>query len=74
MNNLNPGWNFDNTYSKLSANMFKCVNPIPVQDPKLVIFNDSLSQFLNLNFSKISKNEISKIFSGNKFFSSFRFG
>ena len=59
------GWHFDNTYSKLPDTFKEVIKPTPVHDPELVILNDKLSKDLNLNFSKIDKEELSKIFSGN---------
>ena len=59
------GWHFNNTYSKLSDTFREEIKPIPVNDPDLVIFNESLASELNLDFSKIDKKELSKIFSGN---------
>jgi len=59
------GWHFDNTYSKLSDTFKEDIKPTPVHDPELVILNDKLSKDLNLDFSKIDKEELSKIFSGN---------
>ncbi|MDC0445903.1 YdiU family protein [Candidatus Pelagibacter sp.] len=59
------GWHFDNTYSKLPDIFKEDIKPTPVHDPKLVILNDKLSKDLNLDFSKIDKGELSKIFSGN---------
>ena len=59
------GWHFDNTYSKLSGTFKEEIKPIPVNNPDLVILNENLSSELNLDFSKIDKNELSKIFSGN---------
>ena len=59
------GWHFDNTYSKLPDTFKEDIKPTPVHDPKLVILNDKLSKDLNLDFSKIDKGELSKIFSGN---------
>ena len=59
------GWHFDNTYSKLSDTFREEIKPIPVNDPDLVIFNESLAPELNLDFSRIDKKELSKIFSGN---------
>ena len=59
------GWHFNNTYSKLSDAFREKINPIPVNSPELVILNEKLSSELNLNFSKIDKKELSKIFSGN---------
>jgi len=59
------GWHFNNTYSKLSDTFREEIKPIPVNDPDLVMFNKSLAFELNLDFSKIDKKELSKIFSGN---------
>ena len=50
------GWHFNNTYSKLSDTFREEIKPIPVNDPDLVIFNESLASELNLDFSKIDKN------------------
>ena len=60
------GWEFDNTYSKLSKNMFSKLSPIPVREPNLVLFNHSLSKEIGLNFSEIDDKEMALIFSGNK--------
>ena len=59
------GWHFKNTYSKLSDTFREEIKPIPVSNPELAIINEDLSSELNLDFSKIDKNELSKIFSGN---------
>ena len=59
------GWHFNNTYSKLSDTFREEIKPIPVNNPDLVILNESLASELNLDFSKIDKQELSKIFSGN---------
>ena len=59
------GWHFDNTYSKLSDTFKEDIRPTPVHDPELIILNDKLSKDLNLDFSKIDKKELAKIFSGN---------
>jgi len=59
------GWHFNNTYSKLSDSFKEKIKPIPVNSPELVILNESLASELNLDFSKIDKNKLSKIFSGN---------
>ena len=45
------GWHFNNTYSKLSDAFREEIKPIPVNDPDLVILNESLASELNLNFS-----------------------
>ncbi len=59
------GWHFNNTYSKLSDTFKEKIKPVPVNNPELVLLNESLASELNLDFSKIDKNELSKIFSGN---------
>ena len=59
------GWHFDNTYSKLSKTFIEDIKPTSVHDPELVILNEQLAKDLDLDFSKINKKELSKIFSGN---------
>ncbi len=59
------GWHFNNTYSKLSEAFREEIKPVPVNNPELVVLNKSLASELNLDFSKIDKKELAKIFSGN---------
>ena len=59
------GWRFDNTYSKLPDPFISNTSPIPVKSPELVILNDNLAKQLGLNFSLISKKNLSNLFSGN---------
>ena len=59
------GWHFDNTYSKLSNTFKEHIKPTPVHDPELVVLNEKLAKDLKLDFSKINKKELAKIFSGN---------
>ena len=59
------GWHFDNTYSKLSDTFKEEIKPIPVKHPELVILNEQLAKELDLNFSNISQEDLSKLFSGN---------
>ena len=63
MSNIN--WNFQNTYFNLPVAFKEDINPVPVKNPDLVVLNESLASELNLNFSNINKDELSKIFSGN---------
>ncbi len=58
------GWCFDNTYARLPEIMLSRIAPIPVKDPKLVIFNHNLSKELGLNFSVIEDNLLPSIFAG----------
>ena len=59
------GWHFDNTYSKLSNTFKEDIKPTPVHDPELVVLNEKLARDLKLDFSKIYKIELAKLFSGN---------
>ncbi len=63
-NNIN--WNFDNTYSKLPEPFREKINPVKVENPKLILLNESLAKDLNLNFSDVSQSELSAIFTGNE--------
>ena len=58
-------WNFDNSYSRLPDAFKEHVKPVAVKSPELVIINESLAKELELNFSKISRNELSSLFTGN---------
>ncbi len=59
------GWHFDNTYSRLPKAMSSQLNPIPVKNPKLTIFNHGFSKELGLDFSSLNNSQIASIFSGN---------
>ena len=59
------GFNFDNSYSKLSKIFKEDINPAPVKSPKILILNKNLAKKLDLDFSNIDKDNLSKIFSGN---------
>ena len=59
------GWHFDNSYSRL-PNIFKeDINPTPVNSPEILILNKELANKLDLDFSGINNDDLSKIFSGN---------
>ena len=62
-NNMN--WNFDNSYSRLSNAFKEHIEPIAVKNPELVLINQELAEELNLDFSKIDKNELAALFTGN---------
>ena len=65
VNEKKIGWRFNNTYSKLTTSLFSKLNPTPVKDPEIVIFNQSLSGEIGLNFSDVSSKNLALIFSGN---------
>ena len=58
------GWCFDNTYARLPEIMLSRIAPLPVKDPKLVIFNHDLSKKLGLDFSVIEDSLLPSIFAG----------
>ena len=58
-------WNFDNSYSRLSDVFKENIDPVSVKNPELVILNEDLAETLELNFSKIDRNELSSLFTGN---------
>ena len=62
-NNMN--WNFDNSYSRLSDAFKEHIEPIAVRNPELVLMNKDLIKQLNLDFSKIDKNKLAALFTGN---------
>ncbi len=59
------GFNFDNSYLTLSQTTYIKIKPQPVSNPSMVLFNKELAKELNLDFSKIPSESISKIFAGN---------
>lgn len=58
--------NFENTYSQLPEQFFQKTTPQGYQNPKLIAFNKSLADELEINYQNVSKSEIAEIFSGNK--------
>ena len=59
------GWSFDNTYSKLPDDFLVKQAPIPVKSPELIIINKDLSKDLDLDFTNITEENLSQLFSGN---------
>ena len=59
------GWHFDNTYSRLPKVMSSQLTPIPVENPKLTIFNHGFSKELGLDFSILDDEQLASVFSGN---------
>ena len=43
-----PNWNFSNTYTQLPNLFYTKQNPIPVDAPKTIIFNEALAASLNI--------------------------
>lgn len=47
--NLDAGWNFDNSYTRLPHSFFSKLNPTPVRAPELSVLNESLAASLGLS-------------------------
>ena len=62
---MTTGWHFDNTYSKLPETFHSNTSPTRVKAPEIIILNGNLVEKLGLDFSKLSKEDLSKLFSGN---------
>ena len=58
-------WNFDNSYSRLPDTFKEHIKPIAVKNPELLIINESLAKELELDLSKINKDRLSALFTGN---------
>ncbi|MDB6003985.1 MAG: hypothetical protein JWR15_972 [Prosthecobacter sp.] len=62
---LSPsGWNFDNSYARLPAMLHEHLDPTPVKEPRMVVFNHALAQSLGLNAEALE--ERAAIFAGNE--------
>lgn len=66
INNINAGWNLENSYSHLPKIFFTSLNPTPVSSPKLVILNNKLAESLGLNIDYLNSEHAIDIFAGNK--------
>ena len=62
-NNIN--WNFDNSYSRLSDAFKEHIKPVAVKSPELIIINESLAKELDLDLTKINKDKLSSLLTGN---------
>ncbi|MCE0448332.1 YdiU family protein [Brevibacillus sp. AF8] len=63
---IEPGWNFDNSYTTLSKSFFSRLNPPPVRSPKLAILNERLAKTLGLNVEALQSEEVIAMLAGNK--------
>ena len=55
----------ESTYPELPPVFFNKLSPTPVSQPKLVIFNDKLTEEIGLNLSTMDEKDLIKLLSGN---------
>ncbi|MEB3286064.1 MAG: YdiU family protein [Vampirovibrionales bacterium] len=60
------GWRFDNTYARLSEALYARQNPVPVLEPKIVVFNHALAESLGLDARQLDGDHGAAVFSGNQ--------
>lgn len=60
------GWNFDNSYARLSDTFYASASLHPVKDPKIVMFNQPLAEKLGLDAQELQSEEGVQIMAGNK--------
>ncbi|OUQ87680.1 hypothetical protein B5G50_14335 [Brevibacillus brevis] len=63
---VEPGWNFENSYTTLPKSFFSRLNPPPVRSPKLAILNERLAKSLGLNVEAMQSEEVIAMLAGNK--------
>jgi uncharacterized protein YdiU (UPF0061 family) len=60
------GLNFDNSYTRLPELLYSRLNPVPVQEPSMAVFNHALAETLGLNPEILAGSEGVSMFSGNE--------
>lgn len=65
---LRGNWHFDNSYARLPETFHSRVNPTPVADPRLVLFNRPLAQSLGLAPADFTGPDAAAYFTGNHIF------
>ena len=65
VNNDELGWNLENSYMKLPSIYYTKTRPTPVQEPKLVMFNQVLASTLGLDKDLEKTEDVAQIVAGN---------
>ena len=60
-----PGWRLEHTYTRLPRLFYSDVNPTPVREPRMVVFNAPLAAALGLEPGMGTTAEAAAIFAGN---------
>jgi serine/tyrosine/threonine adenylyltransferase len=61
-----PGWNLENSYSRLPKLFFTNTSPTTVKSPNLIILNGSFAKSLGLNVEDLQNAEGIRVFAGNQ--------
>jgi serine/tyrosine/threonine adenylyltransferase len=61
-----PGWNLENSFSRLPELFFTSKSPTPVKSSNLIILNGSLAKSLGLNVVELQNEEGIAVFAGNQ--------
>jgi uncharacterized protein YdiU (UPF0061 family) len=59
------GWRLENSYADLPEHFFTRINPTPVNEPQLLLFNSDLATSLGIDLPVDDKEMLSQLFSGN---------
>lgn len=60
------GWRFDNSYARLPEAFFSRLRPVRVREPRMVLLDRPLADFLGLNVGELTGEEGALILSGNR--------
>ena len=66
INEMKPGWNFDNSYARLPENFYASMPPTPVREPKIVKLNGELAGALGLDAEMLRSEDGAAVLSGNR--------
>lgn len=60
------GWNFDNSYARLPELFYARLNPVPVGEPRMAVFNHALAKSLGLHPETLKGEQGAATFGGNQ--------
>jgi uncharacterized protein YdiU (UPF0061 family) len=60
------GFRFDNSYARLPDYFYVRMRPVPVREPRMVVFNRTLAEVLGMNIEKLAGEEGTAVLSGNR--------
>ncbi|SDI22555.1 protein adenylyltransferase SelO [Desulfosporosinus hippei] len=63
---IETGWNFDNSYSRLPKSFFTPLKPTSVGSPKLTVLNNMLARSLGLNTEALQSKDGIEVLAGNQ--------